>query len=245
MFLFQCLLVSLLAGILRLDGRVGGQNLIDLPLVSGVLVGLIFGDPMTGLVMGATLQLVFLGIVGIGGATPPDTLIGGLMGVVFAIRSGLDATAVVALAMPMAVLGQALGILARVINAQFNHMVDKYAKEGNTTGIDRVMWAGASIFFILTFVPVFLGAYYGADVVTSILNSIPKVILDGLSRSSRLLPALGMAILMRFLYDKTSAPYLFLGFILVAFMNLSTLGVTLIGVIIAYVLYLNKQRASA
>ncbi|MBE6013700.1 MAG: PTS sugar transporter subunit IIC [Lachnospiraceae bacterium] len=245
MFLVQCILVSILAGLLRWDGRIFGQNLLHEPVVAGVLVGLIFGDPQSGLIMGATLQLVFLGIVGIGASTPPDALIGGVIGVVLSIKSGLGVEQVMALAMPMAILGQALGILSRVINAQFNHMAERYARAGDTKGCDRTMWYGAWVFFVLTAVPVFLGCYFGSDLVQSIIEYIPQFILDGLTRSSSLLPALGMALLMSFLFDKSTAPYLFLGFLLSAFMGLSTLGITILAVIIVYVQYLNKKSANA
>ncbi len=245
MFLIRCIVVALLAGLLRWDGRIGGQNLLEEPLVVGVLVGLVFGDPVTGLIMGATLQLVFMGIVGIGASTPPDGLIGGIMGTVFAIESGLGVEAVVALAMPMGILGQSLGILARVVNAQFNHTVEKYAKVGDIRGINRTLWAGAWMFFIFTAVPVFLGSYFGVDLINAILNFIPQFVLDGLSRASRLLPALGLAILMRFLYDKQSAPYLVLGFLLSAYLKMPLLSITILGSVVAYLIYLNRKESRA
>ena len=245
MFLIQCILVSLLAGFLRWDGRVFGQCLTDSPVVVGVLVGIIFGDPMKGLITGAALQLVFMGIVGIGGSTPPDSMIGAIMGTVFAITSGLDTENVIALAMPIAILGQSLGILCRVINARFNGVIDKAAEEGNTKAIDRSLWTGAVIFFVLTVVPVFLGAYFGAPVVQKIIDALPPFIVNGLSRSSSLLPALGMALLMQFMYDKKSAPYLFIGFILSAFLNLGTLAITLLGVCVALLLFQGRRGSKA
>lgn len=244
MYLVQCILVAILAGLARWDGRVFGQTLAESPLCVGVLTGMIFGDPYTGLVMGASLQLVFLGIVGIGGATPPDSTIGAIMGVVFACTTGMDQEAVLALAMPISILGQFLGILCRVINNYFNTVIDKAAAKGDTKTIDRSLWGGAWIFFVLTAVPVFIGAYWGADLVNSIVNALPAVITDGLSRSSSLLPALGMALLMNFLFDRNYAPYLFLGFVLNAFLGMSTLGCTFIGGIIALILY-NQNRAKA
>jgi len=244
MYLVQCLMVAVLAGLLRWDGRVFGQSLAETPLVAGLLVGLVLGDPHTGLIMGASLQLVFLGIVGIGGATPPDSCVGAIMGTFYAITTGMDAEAVIALAMPISLLGQALGILCRVINTRFNLVIDEAAAAGDTKKIDRALWSGAWIFFVLTAVPVFIGCYWGAGVVEAILNALPAVITNGLSRSSSLLPALGMALLMNFLFDKNYAPYLFLGFVLNAFMGLSTLGCTFIGTIIALVIYNNSRQTA-
>lgn len=39
---------------------------LDRPIVTGPIVGLILGDVHTGIVMGASLELVMMGIVGIG-----------------------------------------------------------------------------------------------------------------------------------------------------------------------------------
>ena len=245
MFIVQCLIVAILAGLLRWDGRVFGQCLTETPLCAGLLVGIVLGDPYTGLIMGGSLQLVFLGIVGIGGATPPDSTVGAVMGTFYAIQTGMDAQAVIALAMPISILGQFLGILSRVINARFNGVIDEAAAAGNTKKIDHALWGGAWVFFILTAVPVFAGCYWGADAVEAVVNALPTVIIDGLSRSSSLLPALGMALLMNFLFDKNYAPYLFLGFALNAFLGLSTLGCTFIGAVIAVVIYNNSRRELA
>jgi mannose/fructose/N-acetylgalactosamine-specific phosphotransferase system component IIC len=126
-------------------------------------------------------------------------------------------------------------------NTRFNLVIDEAAAAGDTKKIDRALWSGAWIFFVLTAVPVFIGCYWGAGVVEAILNALPTVVTSGLSRSSSLLPALGMALLMNFLFDKNYAPYLFLGFVLNAFMGLSTLGCTFIGTIIALVIYNNSR----
>lgn len=237
MIYFQALLLALLAGFAQWDSRIGGQNMLDRPLVTGPIVGLILGDLNTGIVVGGTLELVWMGIVNIGGATPPDTVTGGILGTAFAILSGLDTETAVAIALPIALFAQSLGILARVINATFNHRADVYAEKGDWKGIERILWLGAGLFFIFSFVPVFLGVAFGADVVQSVVAFLPPVLMNGLRASSGLLPALGMAILMRFIYDNSSAPFLFLGFVLSAFLGMSTIGIAIIGAIIATVYY--------
>lgn len=71
---------------------------------------------------------------------------------------------------------------------------------------------------------------------------IPQEILEGLKVASGFLPALGMAILMSFLFDKQTAAYLFLGFVLSALLNMSMIGIAIIGAIIAYVVYQNSTQ---
>ena len=84
---------------------------------------------------------------------------------------------------------------------------------------------------------IFLGFLIGGDVITAIVNNIPAVIQSGLAQSGNLLPALGIAMLIQLTFDKKFAAFLFLGFALVAFFNVSTIAAAVIGVICAYVYY--------
>ena len=76
------------------------------PIVSGAVIGAILGDLPTGLIVGGTYQLMTIGNMPVGGAQPPNAVIGGVMATVFAISSHLDTTAAVGLAVPFALIGQ-------------------------------------------------------------------------------------------------------------------------------------------
>lgn len=65
MSIIQALLLGLLGGIGIWDSRVGGMWMIDRPLVLGPLVGLILGDFTTGIIVGGSLELIMMGVVGI------------------------------------------------------------------------------------------------------------------------------------------------------------------------------------
>ena len=106
MFLIQCILVSMVHVLSILDGRILGQNLLNTPIVEATLVGLICGDVQTGLVMGATLQLIFMGFVGIGVTSLPNSSAGTILAVAFAIMSNLTPDSAIALSMPIALLFQ-------------------------------------------------------------------------------------------------------------------------------------------
>lgn len=82
--------------------------MIDQPLVIGLVTGLILGDITSGVRMGAHLQLVFLGVMGIGGTLPPDANTGTLIGTAFAITLKQDIEVALAFAIPVAMLGSVL-----------------------------------------------------------------------------------------------------------------------------------------
>ena len=70
----QAIMLGLIAGIGILDGRIFGQMMFDRPLVTGLLVGLVLGDVKNGIIIGAQLELIWMGIAGIWASTPPDQL---------------------------------------------------------------------------------------------------------------------------------------------------------------------------
>ena len=74
------------------------------PLFAATFVGFLLGDLQTGLIIGATLQLMTLGVATYGGATVPDYLSGAIMGTTYAIIFGEGAEYGIALAIPIGLL---------------------------------------------------------------------------------------------------------------------------------------------
>lgn len=51
-----------------------GQCMIERPLVVGLVAGLLMGDVKTGVIIGASLEAIFMGAVNIGGAISAEPL---------------------------------------------------------------------------------------------------------------------------------------------------------------------------
>ena len=71
--LMQALLVGLVAAFGTLDTALG-TSYLQRPIVLGPLVGLVLGDLETGLVIGANLELLFMGAISVGAYIPPDVI---------------------------------------------------------------------------------------------------------------------------------------------------------------------------
>lgn len=71
LMLIQALLAGLVVGISKMD-YFFGYNMLNRPIVEGALMGLVLGDPVTGTIIGATLEIVFLGSFPVGAAVSPD-----------------------------------------------------------------------------------------------------------------------------------------------------------------------------
>lgn len=75
------------------------------PLVCGLITGIILGDPLTGAMTGASINLVYLGFISAGGSMPADMALAGILGTAFAITGGLDAKTALSVAVPIGLLG--------------------------------------------------------------------------------------------------------------------------------------------
>jgi mannose/fructose/N-acetylgalactosamine-specific phosphotransferase system component IIC len=236
------LALALVAAFFRLDNGILGMNMINRPIVICPVVGLILGDFNTGLIFGATLEMIMMGIVTIGAATPPDTVVSSVISSAFVITAGLEREAAVAIALPVAVLVQMLSMLICTISISFNHYADREAEKGNYKGINLAMLMGAGLSVLSTFVVTFLGVYFGSDFVATIVAAMPEKLLAGIQMAGSLFPALGLALLMNFIYNKNSAPYLFLGFAMSVFFGINMIAITFLAVIVAIILYQREKN---
>ncbi|MBF4232672.1 PTS sugar transporter subunit IIC, partial [Vibrio anguillarum] len=73
------------------------------PVVLGPLVGLILGDLQTGILVGGTLELIWMGLAPLAGAQPPNVIIGTIVGTAFAITTKVEPNVAVGVAVPFAV----------------------------------------------------------------------------------------------------------------------------------------------
>lgn len=214
------------------------------PLFAATFTGLVMGDIYTGLAIGATLQLMVLGVATYGGATVPDFLSGAIIGTAYTILSKENAAYGIGVAVPIGLLLTQLDILARMTNTFFQQKANAYAEEGNYKGVERCNMLGALPWILSRVIPVFVGLYFGEHVVDLINNYIPTWIMDGLKVAGAILPAMGIAILMRYLPIKKYWPYFLIGFVLLAYgaAFFSVLGSALVGVALAGIYVMNHRQ---
>lgn len=217
------------------------------PLFAATVTGLVMGDLKTGLTIGATLQLMTLGVATYGGATVPDFLSGAIMGTAYAILSGNGAEYGIGVAVPIGLLLTQLDILGRMTNTFFQHKADKYAAKGDFKGVERCNVLGILPWTLSRVIPVFIGLAFGEQVVKLINDWIPVWVMSGLKAAGAILPAMGIAILMRYLPIKKYWPYFIIGFVLLAFGSefFSVLGVALVGVALAGMYVKNQSNNKA
>ena len=141
------------------------------PLVCGFLTGCLLGQPVTGAVVGATINLVYLGFISAGGSMPADMALAGVLGVAYAITGNLDADTALAIAVPIGLLGTIVWYLRMTIDSVFVHMGDKWVAEGKFNNLYLSNVILPQIFSaIICVTPCTLAAYFGADYIQSFID---------------------------------------------------------------------------
>ena len=204
---------------------------MQFPVIVGTIAGLIVGDVTLGLTIGATLQLMVLGVGTYGGASVPDFTTGAIVGTAFAHISGKGIEFALAIAVPVGLLMVQLDVLARFANTFFLHRIDKNIEELDTKGIARNTVLGMFPWGLSRAIPV--GIIFGQKVVDVIVNDMPDWLMGGLKVAGGLLPVVGIAVLLKYLPTNKYIAYLIAGFFLAAYLKVPMLGVALVGFALA------------
>ncbi|OFR20538.1 PTS sorbose transporter subunit IIC [Atopobium sp. HMSC064B08] len=234
--MINALLLALWAGLCTWD-QFGPHLGFRKPLLASVGVGIILGNVPLAVMIGATMELMWLGVNNIGAYVPPDVISGTIVGASLGIMSGADVASAIALAVavgiPTATLVQQLNILVMTTNITWLHGADKAAESGVFSSINKFFWLGAVSFFLTRAVPVFIATGIGSYVIEGIMaflqNDVPWV-LTGFKIAGGMMPAVGLAMLLTMMMKEKMWIFLIFGFVLAAFLKIPTVGIALTAV---------------
>lgn len=186
------------------------------PIVLGPIIGAILGDVTTGLAYGGTYQLMTIGSMPVGGAQPPNAVIGGIVGTIFAVtqKASLSVEAAVGLAVPFALIGQLLITTIFTLMSPLMKWADTEAENANPAGITKINLTAMGLLG-LSFGIVGVIAYVGG---TSLAEPIQAFftkyewIKIGLEVGGGMLRYVGFAILLKIMLSNELWGYFFAGF---------------------------------
>lgn len=217
-----------------------GPNLIfaGRPLIAGTLAGLIVGQPVLGMAIGATLELTALGVYTYGGATIPDYQTGAIVGTALAASTTAPLSEQVALGLgiglPAALLLAALDPIGRFLPTFWIHRADKFALQGDARGIALMHWTAFIPWAAVRAIPTFLAAWAASTgIVQDITRSIPPGFTNGMALAGSLLPAVGFGLLLTVMPLRQYWYLPILGYVLFAYLKVPLLGVALFGLAVA------------
>lgn len=222
-----------------------GWDAMARPIVVAPVVGLVLGDVKTGIVMGASLEAIFMGISAIGGAIPSDALSGTVIAVAFAIGAGGEGAMETGLALAMSI-----GTLMSSISSMFTPLWaglapywEHLAVECKPKKFSLMNWIIEGVRGLPQTIVIFLGVAYGVSGLEAFLAACPAWVLTGLRAAGSMMTAVGFGILLSMIWSKEIGIFFFVGFIMSKSLGLSSLGIAVIGAAIALTIFFIEKNS--
>lgn len=245
MSVFQALILGViyyLGNSSILAGPVGYYTVYR-PLIGGFLTGLVLGDPIMGTMIGATINLMYIGFIAAGGALPGDMCLAGILGTALGITGGLDTEAALAIAVPIGLIGTLLWFGRLTLDSAFAHLADKFVEKGDG---DKIWIADLLLpqlmLFFMTVIPCFLAAYFGASYIQGAIEALGNTVLGILIIIGGMMPALGIGLTLLYIFKGNAKIFFFLGFLITVYLNLSMIAVGFLA-LCAAVIYMQMTNA--
>lgn len=216
MFL-QALTVGFVVSLAKFIDWWGLTNQLARPIFIVPVLGLFLGHPTQGIILGASLELIFLGNVSLGGVMPSDITLGAIFGAAFPMLTGADTATGIAIAVPISLLGTFLYSLMKMVVTALVPTFEGFIQKKNFRAFNRLWIAQFVGYQLAWFLLGFIVILAGTDAVTKFVHWLPSWLQSAMTVAATMLPAVGLALLLKMLWEKTLAPYFFLGFGLGAF----------------------------
>ena len=214
------------------------------PLVACTLIGIVCGQPAAGIILGGSLQMIAMGWANIGAAVAPDAALASVASAIILMKGGQGAqgaSTAIAVAIPLAVAGLFLTMVARTLAVPIVHGMDRAAENADFRKIEILQWGAIFMQGLRIAIPAAALCVVPAEVVSNLLNSMPAWLTEGMSIGGGMVVAVGYALVINMMATAEVWPFFFIGFALAAISNLTLIGLGIIAVAIAFI-YLNLSE---
>ena len=226
-----------------LDPYIMSWQCLNRPIVVAPIIGLVLGDMHTGIIMGASLEAIFMGISAIGGSIPADCLSATIIAVSSTILTGSDVEVGLALALPIGTLIAQFSAMFTPVWASFSAYWEKLAAKG-----DMRKFTIQNLLFTIFVMPLpvvivmFFAVSYGVDGLNAALSAMPAWVMTGLGAASSMMVAVGFAILASMIWSNEVAIFFFVGYVLASYCKLESVPIAIIGTAIAITMFFGEKR---
>jgi PTS system mannose-specific IIC component len=204
---------SLLGGILCLD-RVTLQLMISRPVVAGPVIGLVLGDPYTGLISGALVELLWIDRLAVGAYVPPhDTIVAVLVTAGSIIGGmGLGPFSIqrvafsVLLYLPAGILAQRMDVWIRQSNDGLAREALEEVKAGHIEAVSKNHLRALLRTWLVTTAFIFIAALAGIFFTRFAFPALPASVLKMLHYIYLFLPLLGIGVALNTIKHRGAIP---------------------------------------
>ena len=147
----------------------------------------------------------------------------------------------IAVAIPLAVAGLFLTMIARTLAVPIVHAMDAAAENADFKKIEMLQWGAIFMQGLRIAVPAAALCVVSDTVVSNLLNSMPAWLTEGMSIGGGMVVAVGYALVINMMATAEVWPFFFIGFALAAISDLTLIGLGIVAVAIAFI-YLNLSE---
>jgi len=204
------------------------------PIVTATVTGLLLGDLHTGIVMGASLEAIFMGISAIGGSVPADACASAVIAVASTVLTGTDVETGLALAVPIGTLMASVNELYKPLLASLAPYWERQCEKGDVKSLKLKLSVFAVVFDKLPqAIIIFLAVAFGIEGLQAGIDKLPAFVIRGMSAASSMMTGVGFAILVAMIWDGEIGAFFFAGFVLAKYLSLPTLAIAILAFTIA------------
>lgn len=226
-----------------LDPYIMSWQCLNRPIVVASLAGLILGDFKTGIIMGASLESIFMGISAIGGSIPADATTSSIIAVAYTILTGADIEAGLAIALPIGTVMASIAGMFTPIWASLAAYWEKLAAECNPRKFAFQTIGFSCLTPLINVVILFFAVSYGVEGLNAFLASMPAWVMTGLGAATSMMLAVGFAILTSMIWNNEVGIFFFVGYVMVAYLGMATLPIAILGAAIAITMFMGEKRS--
>lgn len=216
------------------------------PIIVAPIMGLVLGDFHTGIVMGAGLEAIFMGISGIGGSVPADGASAAILSVTYTILTGADVETGLALAMPIGTIITNFGVFSGFLQPLWSAITPYWEKLASTCNIKKFTTLNLILSLIIEPIPslliIFGSVAFGIEGIQLLFNSCPAWIMTGLGAAASMMVAVGFGILCSMIWNGKIGCFFFIGYVLAACVGLDSLSIAILGVAFAILIFFNDKE---
>lgn len=205
------------------------------PLTVSLLTGLVMGDVTTAMIVGATIQPLFLGQTQAGWVVTNDAAASGIFTAAVCISTGMDTKSAMALSMAVGLTMSQLTTVRMTVGSFWNTLTDRFISRREY----KKIWLSGLVYpalfkMLLYWFPMTVALYFGAENIGFFVDGLPERLQNGLGALGSLMPIVGMCVVASNIGKKGYIPFFYAGFLFSAYSGLGGIGIAITGIIVAW-----------
>lgn len=210
-------------------------KMFNRPMIMGTLTGLLMGDVATGAIIGAEMEIMYMGVVSVGGVQATESAFATCFAAALVIGGGMSTEAAIAISIPAGLIGNMLDTVQKMLFSLVAPWYDSLIEKDKTKQFTVAYMAVPAVVYCICPIVLFVGLRLGSDVLIQFMDTMPGWVNTGLSAAGKMLPAVGMGILLNYLWRGNLVIYLLFGFATMAFIKTSNVYIAILGLMLAII----------